>query len=66
MGTPWLKVEKAAELAHTLPETVATNSSVNITGGRVYVDIGKSTERNRSAAEVAVSLRALVGSLDWR
>ncbi len=58
-----LKVEKAAELARTLPETVATNSSVNITGGRVYVDIGKSTERKRSAAEVAVSLRALVGSL---
>jgi HAE1 family hydrophobic/amphiphilic exporter-1 len=58
-----LKVEKAAELARTLPETVATNSSINITGGRVYVDIGKSTERKRSAAEVAVSLRAAVSTL---
>ena len=58
-----LKVEKAAELARTLPETVATNSSINITGGRVYVDIGKSTERKRSAAQVAVSLRAAVSTL---
>jgi HAE1 family hydrophobic/amphiphilic exporter-1 len=58
-----LKVEKAAELARTMPETKATNSSVNITGGRVYVDIGKSTQRKRSAAEVAVELRGLVGHL---
>ncbi len=44
-----LKVEKAAELARTLPETKATNSNVNASGGRVYVDLGKSTERKRSA-----------------
>ena len=43
-----LKVEKAAELARTLPETKATNSQVNASGGRVYVDIGKSTKRKRS------------------
>src|SRR5262249_61000350 len=30
-----LKVEKAAELARTIPETVATNSTVNASGGRV-------------------------------
>lgn len=58
-----LKVEKAAEIARTLKETKATNSSVNITGGRVYVDIGKSTERDRSAIDVAISLRQLVGTL---
>ncbi|MBL8525524.1 MAG: efflux RND transporter permease subunit, partial [Betaproteobacteria bacterium] len=52
-----LKVEKSAELARTLPETKATNSNVNAGGGRVYVDIGKSTERKRSAAEIAVDLR---------
>ena len=52
-----LKVEKAAELARTLPETKATNSQVNATGGRVYVDLGKSTQRKRSAAEIAVDLR---------
>ncbi|MBC3934659.1 efflux RND transporter permease subunit [Undibacterium rugosum] len=58
-----LKVEKAAELARTIKETKATNSNVNATGGRVYVDIGKSTERQRSAAQIAVELRGLVGSL---
>jgi HAE1 family hydrophobic/amphiphilic exporter-1 len=52
-----LKVEKAAELARTLPETKATNSQVNAEGGRVYVDLGKSTQRKRSAMEVARELR---------
>jgi HAE1 family hydrophobic/amphiphilic exporter-1 len=55
-----LKVEKAATLARTVPETIATNSNVNAGGGRVYVDIGKSTQRQRSAAEIAVSLRLLM------
>ncbi len=58
-----LKIEKAAELARTLPETVATNSVVNAGGGRVYVDLGKSTERKRRAAEIAVDLRALMARL---
>ena len=58
-----LKVEKAAELARTLPETKATNSQVNATGGRVYVDLGKSTKRKRSAAEIAVDLRVLMTRL---
>ncbi|HTY04825.1 MAG TPA: efflux RND transporter permease subunit, partial [Rhodocyclaceae bacterium] len=44
-----MKVEKAAELARTLPETVATNSVVDASGGRVYVDLGKRSERSRSA-----------------
>ena len=55
-----LKVEKAAELARTLPETVATDSIVNAGGGRVYVDIGKSTKRKRAASEIAVDLRQLM------
>lgn len=55
-----LKVEKAAALARTLPETVATNSNVTAAGGRVYVDIGKSTERKRSAYEITVNLRQLM------
>jgi hydrophobic/amphiphilic exporter-1 (mainly G- bacteria), HAE1 family len=58
-----LKVEKAAELARTLPETKATNSTANATGGRVYVDIGKSTERHRSAVEVASDLRMQMARL---
>ncbi len=52
-----LKVEKAAELARTLPETVATNSNVNASGGRIYIDIGKSTKRQRSANQIAKELR---------
>ncbi len=58
-----LKVEAAATLARTLPETVATNSNVNPGGGRVYVDIGKSTQRRRSGAEVAAELRTLTARL---
>ncbi len=58
-----LKVEKAAELARTLPETEATNSTVNATGGRVYVDIGKSTERDRSAMAIATDLRLQMNRL---
>ena len=58
-----LKVEAAAVLARTLPETAATNSNVNPGGGRIYVDIGKSTERRRSAPEVAADLRRLTARL---
>ncbi|MDE2081749.1 MAG: efflux RND transporter permease subunit [Burkholderiales bacterium] len=58
-----LKVEAAAALARTLPETVATNAYVNPGGGRIYVDIGKSTQRRRSAAEIAAALRGLTARL---
>ena len=51
------KVERAAELARTLPETKNTDSDVNPTGGRVWVDIGKVHERKRSAQEIAGVLR---------
>jgi multidrug efflux pump subunit AcrB len=52
-----LKMEKAAEIARTIKETKDTNSYVNPSGGRIYVDIGKRTERKRSAAEIAKELR---------
>ncbi|MBC7502515.1 MAG: efflux RND transporter permease subunit [Herminiimonas sp.] len=55
-----LKVEKAAELARTLPETIATNSNINAGGGRIYVDIGKSTTRKRSARDIGIELRSLM------
>ena len=58
-----LKMESAAALARTLPETKATNSYVNPGGGRIYVDIGKSTQRKRSATEVAAELRTLTARL---
>jgi HAE1 family hydrophobic/amphiphilic exporter-1 len=58
-----VKVESAAALARTIAETEATNAYVNPTGGRVYVDIGKSTQRVRSAAQIATELRALTARL---
>ncbi len=58
-----LKVGRAAELARTLPEAKATDSTVNAGGGRVYVDLGKSTDRKRSAIEIAVDLRKLMSQL---
>lgn len=58
-----LKVEQAASLARSLPETVATNSNINATGGRIYVDIGKSTQRKRTAMEIAAELRLLMARL---
>jgi HAE1 family hydrophobic/amphiphilic exporter-1 len=58
-----LKVEKAAELARTIPETKATNSNVKASGGRVYVDIGKSNERSRSAEQISKDLRERLARL---
>jgi len=58
-----LKVEAAATLARTIPETKATNSYVNPSGGRVYVDIGKSTKRSRTHIEIAKDLRAQTARL---
>ena len=58
-----LKVEAIATLARSLPETVATNSNVTLSGGRVYVDIGKSFKRKRSANDLAQALRQLSAQL---
>ena len=58
-----MKLEAAAVMARTLPETKATNSYVNPGGGRIYVDIGKSTERKRSAQTIAIELRQRTAQL---
>ncbi|MES2104413.1 MAG: efflux RND transporter permease subunit [Pseudomonadota bacterium] len=59
-----MKVEKAAELARTMKETIATNSTINPSGGRVYVDIGKTTKyKRRSSIEVAGDLRKLMATM---
>ena len=58
-----LKLDAAAALASTMKETKATTAYPNAAGGRIYVDIGKSTERQRSAAEVAKELREKVSRL---
>jgi hydrophobic/amphiphilic exporter-1 (mainly G- bacteria), HAE1 family len=58
-----LKVEAAATLARTVAETKATNSFANPSGGRVYVDIGKSNLRKRSNVDIAKDLRTLTARL---
>jgi HAE1 family hydrophobic/amphiphilic exporter-1 len=58
-----LKMEAAAAVARQIPETKATNSWINPTGGRIYVEIGKSTERKRSGEDIAQELRERVKQL---
>lgn len=58
-----LKMERAAALARTIPEVKDTNSNINASGGRIYVDIGKKNSRKRSAKEIAVELREKVKQL---
>ena len=58
-----MKLEAGMELARTMPETVATNGFINANTGRIYVDIGKSTQRKRSATEVGNELRKLMARL---
>jgi hydrophobe/amphiphile efflux-1 (HAE1) family protein len=58
-----LKLEKAAVIARSIKETKETNSYVNVSGGRIYVDIGKKTERKRGALEVAKELREKLAGL---
>ena len=58
-----MKLEAAAVMARSLPETKATNSYVNPGGGRIYVDIGKSTDRKRTAQDIAIELRKRTSQL---
>jgi hydrophobe/amphiphile efflux-1 (HAE1) family protein len=58
-----LKMEEAAALARGIKEVKETNSYINPSGGRIYVDIGMRTERNRTGSEIAVELREKVQRL---
>ncbi len=58
-----LKLEKAAEIARTIPEVKETNSRIDAGGGRVRIDIGKKKTRDRSAKEIAVELRGKIRQL---
>jgi len=57
------KVERAAELARAMPETKNTDARVNATGGRVWIDVGKKSERSRSLDDLAVDLRQKLSQL---
>jgi HAE1 family hydrophobic/amphiphilic exporter-1 len=58
-----LKVEAAAVLARDLKETIATNSTVDAGGGRIYVEIGASPDRVRTASQIAEELRLKLKTL---
>jgi len=58
-----LKMERAAAIARSIPETKDTNSSINANGGRIYVDIGKRKTRIRSAKDIAADLRLRIAPL---
>ncbi|KQQ44476.1 acriflavin resistance protein [Duganella sp. Leaf126] len=58
-----LKLQNAVDIAFTIKETKQTNAYVNVTGGKIYVDLGKKHERNRSSAEVAKELREKLSGL---
>ncbi len=57
------KVERAAEIARGMPETKHTDSRVNATGGRVWVDVGNKDLRDRKLADIAQDLRGRLKSL---
>ena len=56
-------MERAAELARTIPETKDTNSNITSSGGRIYIDIGKRNTRVRTAKAIATDLREKVRGL---
>ena len=57
------KMDKAAQIAHTIKEVKATSTYVNLSGGRIWVDIGKRAERKRDATEIGIELRQKLAGL---
>jgi len=58
-----MKMDKASQLAHTIPEVKATSTYVNLSGGRIWVDLGKRNERKRDATAIAIELRQKLAGL---
>ncbi|HEX7636785.1 MAG TPA: efflux RND transporter permease subunit, partial [Burkholderiaceae bacterium] len=58
-----LKAEEVERLAAQLPEYKHASARISPDNVRVYIDIGKSTQRDRSAEEIATDLRARVARL---
>ncbi|HEY1150446.1 MAG TPA: efflux RND transporter permease subunit [Pseudoduganella sp.] len=58
-----MKMDKAAQLAHSIPEVKATSTYVNLSGGRIWVDIDKRKERKRDATAIAIELRQKLAGL---
>ena len=58
-----MKTEAATNVARELPEFVNASAHMTSDNARIYVDIGKSTKRKRSAVEIAADLRHKLQSL---
>ncbi|WP_395406867.1 efflux RND transporter permease subunit [Pseudoduganella sp. UC29_106] len=58
-----MKMDKAAQIAHSIPEVKATSTYVNLSGGRIWIDIGKRKERKRDATAIAIELRQKLAGL---
>jgi hydrophobic/amphiphilic exporter-1 (mainly G- bacteria), HAE1 family len=57
------KSEKAAEIAHAMPETKDTDTRAWSGGGRVWVDVGNKRDRDRSLSDIAVDVRQQLARL---
>jgi hydrophobe/amphiphile efflux-1 (HAE1) family protein len=57
------KIERAAQIAHTLKEVKATSTNINLASGNIFVDIGKRSERKRNATEIGSELRRKLGGM---
>ncbi|MBV8502271.1 MAG: efflux RND transporter permease subunit [Paucibacter sp.] len=44
-------------IARQVPEVKSTDSGINSVGGKIWIGLGKSTERKRNAQEIAADLR---------
>ncbi|MDM4765305.1 efflux RND transporter permease subunit [Pelomonas sp. SE-A7] len=51
------KLASVDELAGLIKEKKSTDAFVNVTGGKLYINIGKSYERKRTAQEIGSELR---------
>ena len=58
-----MKAEAATTIARELPEFVNSSAQISPDNARIYVDIGKSTKRQRSAGEVSSDLRKRLARL---
>ena len=58
-----MKAQELTVLARQLPEYKHTSARIAPDNVRIYVDIGKSTQRKRNASDIATDMRARVASL---
>ncbi|HEY4084049.1 MAG TPA: efflux RND transporter permease subunit [Burkholderiaceae bacterium] len=51
------KFAAAEAIARQIPEVKSTDSGISNTGGKIWIGLGKSTERKRNAQEISTDLR---------